>query len=153
MSLLLKIGDQEIQGKPSFAFLKHADANYGTFQEQTGKMVNGLANILTGIVDGDIQAAAQFWDCATAHLAKKGKPTIEQIEQALEERIEEDGDTEPLLKEIYKEISESGFFKKTVKNFWNDIELMNEFGKTEEEKAQNKLAYEQTLKKKAEIEA
>lgn len=152
MSLLLTIENKEVQGKPSFAFLKLANSKYGTFQEQTGKMVNGLANILTGIVEGDIQAAAQYWDCATAHLSKKGKPTIEQIEEALESRIEEDGDTEPLLKEIYKEISESGFFKKTVKNYWNDLELMKGFGKDEEEKAQNNLAYEQTLKKKAAIE-
>ncbi|MFJ8262720.1 tail assembly chaperone [Rummeliibacillus sp. NPDC094406] len=151
MSLLLKIGDKEVQGKPSFAFLKLADAKYGTFQEKTGEMTGGLMNILSGVIEGDVQSAAKYWDCATAHL--KEKPTIEKIEEALESRIEVDEDTEPLLKEIYSELTNSGFFKKTVKEFWKNLEMMKDFGKTEEEKADNKKAYDLMMEKKVEIEA
>lgn len=151
MSLHLTIGDKEIQGKPSFAFLKLADSKYGTFQEKTGKMTGGLMNILTGIVEGEVQAALEYWDCATAHL--KDKPSSEKIEEALEQRIEKDGDTEPLLKEIYNELTNSGFFKKTVKEFWKNVEMMKDFGKDKEEKAQHKTAYDLMMTKKAEIEA
>ncbi|WP_397537875.1 tail assembly chaperone [Rummeliibacillus pycnus] len=148
----LTISKKDYEAKPSFAFLKHADKQYGTFNEQTGKLENGLINILTGLVGGDVTFLPAFWDSALAHLAK-GKPSLSEIETALEERIDQDEDTEPLLKEAYKVIQSSGFFKKQVREYWEAFEQAKDFGKTDEEKAENKMMYDRMMKSKAEIEA
>lgn len=150
MALTLTIQDKQFTGKPTFAMARYANENYGNYIKKADKYAQGIENILSGVIEGSIESIVQYWDSALAHL--KERPSIAEIEAALEERIEEVGDTEPLLKEIYRELSTSGFFKKTIKGFWKNIEMMKDFGATDEEKEQNKQAYEMMLKLKAEIE-
>ena len=66
-----------------------------------------------------------FWDCGLAHY-KKDKPSLEQIEEALEEKIEQDSDK--AFSEAFTVLDESGFFKKKVNTIWK------EFTKTEKPK-------------------
>lgn len=150
MALTLIVQDKKFTGKPSFAMARYANENYGNYIEKANKYAQGIENILSGVIEGSIESIVQYWDAALAHL--KDRPSIVEIEAALEERIEQDGDTEPILKEIYRELSTSGFFKKTIKEFWKNIELMQNFGATDEEKAQNKQAYDMMQKLKMEIE-
>lgn len=151
MALTITIQNKQYTGKPSFAMARYADEKYGNYIEKANKYAQGIENILSGVVEGSVESIVQYWDAALAHL--KERPSVADIEEALEARIEEVGDTEPLLKEIYNELTTSGFFKKTVKAFWKNVELMKDFGATEEEKEQNKTAYDMMQKLKVEIEA
>ena len=150
MALTLTIQDKQFTGKPTFAMARYANENYGKYIEKANKYAQGIENILSGVIEGSVDSIVQYWDAALAHL--KERPSIAEIETALEERIEQEGDTEPLLKEIYRELSTSGFFKKTIKEFWKNIEMMQDFGATDKEKEQNKKAYDMMQKLKAEIE-
>lgn len=152
MALNLTINNKTFTTKPSFAMVKHANETYGTYIEKTGKYAQGVETILSGVLEESAESIVHYYDAALAHYGKE-RPTITEIEDALEVRIDEIGDTTPLLKEIYKELSTSGFFKNLTKKFWKNIELMKDFGETEEEKAKNKQAYEYMIERKAEIEA
>lgn len=103
MALTITIKNKQYTGKPSFAMARYADENYGTYIEKANKYAQGIENILSGILEGTVETIAQYWDAALAHL--KERPSLAEIEEALEERIEEIGDTEPLFKEIYNELT------------------------------------------------
>ena len=151
MTLELTIDKKVLTAKPSFGFARTADEKYGTYVKEIGRNKSGVNNILAGIVEGDVEAVVKFFDCGFAHLAER--PTTEQIEEALEARIEKDGDVEPLLNDIYKAFATAGFFKKTTKEFWKNMELMQDFGATEAEKEQNRKAYDMMMERKTELKA
>lgn len=136
----LMIDGKEYVGKCNFMFDRTADEKYGTVDEESGKKVDGFSNIYTRLLELDPNALLEFWDCALAYMHKE-KPKIEDIEKALDERIEEDEDVLPAIQEAFNTIDESGFFKRQAKNFWKNIELMNEVGfKDKEEAKQFELA-------------
>ncbi|MFP7199680.1 tail assembly chaperone [Lysinibacillus halotolerans] len=134
----LMIGGKEYVGKCNFMFDRTADEKYGNVDETSGKKVDGFSNIYTGLLNLDPNALLKFWDCALAYMHKE-KPKLEDIEKALDERIEEDEDVLPAIQEAFNTIDESGFFKRQAKNFWKNIELMKEVGfkDKEEEKTFN----------------
>lgn len=151
MALELTINGKVLTAKPSFNFARTADEKYGTYVKQVGRNKSGVNNILAGLVEGEIEALVQFFDCGFAHL--KERPTTAQIEEALEARIEETGDIEELFNAVYGAFATAGFFKKAYKEFWANVALMAEMGETETEKKQNATAAEYMKKKKAELEA
>lgn len=130
----LTIAGKQQEAKFGFAFKNLADKNHNQTDEN-GNEVGGFNGIYTGLLQFDLDALKAFWDCGLAHLKKR--PSISEIEAALEERIEEDGDTDQLFKEAFREIDASGFFKKSMKTFWKNLELFKTMGKTEEEKSEN----------------
>lgn len=152
MTLSLKINQTNYDAKASFAFLKVAES-FGNFDEKVNKFVGGLENLVTSLVTSEIESLVQFWTAATAHYGKKDKPSEEQIQTALEEQIEGGKDLDVLFKEAYNFMRNSGFFKKKIQNYWEQTEMMKDFGATEDEKKTNKIAYEQLMKMKNEIEA
>ncbi|WP_191556613.1 tail assembly chaperone [Metabacillus idriensis] len=148
----LTINGTEHEAKFNFKFSKLADEKYGT-EDEKGKKSNGFHNVYMGLLQASNESLVQFWDCGLNHLKGKDKPSLEAIEDAIAERIEEDGDSEPMLKEAYQAIDQSGFFKQQSKKFWKNIELMKSTGKTEEEKDRNQKIYEMLIESKKELAA
>lgn len=144
----LKIGEKQHEAKFGFAFKNLADKNYNQ-SDKDGNDVGGFSAIYTSLLQYDLDALKAFWDCGLAHL--KQRPSIAQIEAALEARIEVDGDTTDLFKEAFREINDSGFFKKDVKMFWKNFELFKTMGKTEEEKEENAKGVQVMLDARAEL--
>lgn len=140
---MLEIEGKNFEGKCTFKFDRLADKKYSE-KDKDGNDTGGFMTIYMNLLQFNNKYLLAFWDCALEYLGKD-KPTIEQIEAALEARIEEDEDTEPICKEAFKAVDESGFFKKQAKKFWKDFELMKDFGKSDEEKAENKKAYDHLL--------
>ncbi|UED81955.1 tail assembly chaperone [Lysinibacillus sp. CD3-6] len=132
----LSIKGVQQEAKFGFAFKNLADKNYNQKDAQ-GNDVGGFNGIYTGLLQFDIDALKAFWDCGLAHLGTKGRPSIAEIEEALEERINQDGESDQLFKEAFKEIDTSGFFKRDAKTFWKNLEMFKDMGKTEAEKAEN----------------
>lgn len=136
----LVINEKEFEAKCNFRFDKYADKKYGELDEN-GQKSNGFHNIYLNLLQFSNRHLVHFWDCALEHHGKE-KPSIEQIEEALEARFEEDGDTIPAFKDAFVMVDDSAFFKKQAKSFWKNMELMKATGSDEEEKEQNKKAYE-----------
>lgn len=101
----------------TFSFSKRADEKYGDIDEN-GNKVNGFHSVYMGLLQSSNDALVSFWDCGLAHIKGKEKPSVEDIQNAIVERIDEDGDTLPLLKEAYQAIDESGFFRQQLQKFW-----------------------------------
>lgn len=149
MATLTIKGDQQ-EAKFGFAFKNLADKNYNQ-KDEKGNDVGGFNGIYTGLLQFDIDALKAFWDCGLAHMKKR--PSIVEIEEALEARINEDGETDQLFKEAFKEIDASGFFKKDAKTFWKNLELFKSMGKTEAEKEENLKGVQMMLDAKTELMA
>ncbi|MCM0627375.1 tail assembly chaperone [Lysinibacillus sp. OL1_EC] len=148
MATLTIAGTQQ-EAKFGFAFKNLADKNYNQ-KDDKGNEVGGFNYIYTGLLQFDIDALKAFWDCGLAHLGSKGRPTIKDIETAIEDRIENDGGTEELFREAFREIDASGFFKRDAKTFWKNLELFKTTG-TDKEKAENAQGIQILLDAKAEL--
>lgn len=148
MATLTIAGTQQ-EAKFGFAFKNLADKNYNQ-KDDKGNEVGGFNYIYTGLLQFDIDALKAFWDCGLAHLGSKGRPTIKDIETAIEDRIENDGGTEELFREAFREIDASGFFKRDAKTFWKNLELFKTTG-TDKEKAENAQGIQILLDAKVEL--
>lgn len=136
---ILVINDKDFEAKCTFKFDRLADKMYSS-EDKEGNKMSGFMNVYMNLLQYDNKYLLAFWNCALDYMGKE-KPKLEDIEEAIEKRIEEDGDTEQLFKEAFNTVDQSGFFKKQAKNFWKDFELMKDLGKTEEEKAENLKVY------------
>lgn len=135
----LKINEKEYEGKCSFKFDRLADKKYGA-KDKDGNDAGGFMTLYMSLLQYSNNHLVAFWDCALENLGKD-KPSIDAIEKAIEDRIDEDGDTAVMFQEAFKAVDESGFFKLQAKNFWKNLETMKESGKTVEEKAENLKMY------------
>jgi hypothetical protein len=112
----LTIGKKQIEAKIAFKFDRRANDRYKGTQEGA----SGFDNIYQGLLSYDLSMLLAFWDCATAYL-KKDQPSLDAIEEALEE-IGEEGGVEKLYNEAFTALDKSGFFSPKVKDFWKNIE-------------------------------
>lgn len=147
----LKINGKELEAKCNFRFERLADKKYSE-QDKEGNDIGGFHSLYSNLLQYSNKHLLAFWDCALDYLIKD-KPKLEEIEAAIEARIEEDGDTEQLFKEAFQIIDESGFFKKQAKNYWKNIEAFKDSGKNEEEKAERAKQVEILLKAREELTA
>lgn len=139
---ILEINGTEYEAKCNFKFDRIADEKYNE-EDAKGNKTGGFMNIYMNLLNYSNKHLVAFWDCGLAHLKGKERPSVEAIEDALEARIEADGDTEALFSEAFKAIDESGFYRKQAANFWKNIEAMKEMGDTPEKKEANLKAYTQ----------
>ncbi|MEH6941530.1 tail assembly chaperone [Bacillus sp. JJ722] len=144
---LLTVNGKDYEAKVTFKFDKLADLKYSKENEK-GEEQGGFSNIYMGLLDAKHKYLVAFWDCAFAHL-KGNRPNVDEIEEALETKLEAEDDITPLFEEAFRALDKSGFFKLTVKKYWKNMELFGEVGKNEEEKLQNKKAVEMTKESRA----
>ncbi|WP_121605304.1 tail assembly chaperone [Virgibacillus sp. Bac332] len=146
----LEIDGKQLEARTDFKFDRVANEKYNE-PDAKGNTLGGLMNIYMNLLEYDTGYLLAFWDCALSHL-KKDKPALDKIEEALMERIEQDGDTEKLFKEAFSKLDTSGFFKKKVKSFWKDFEAMGKVGNKEEQK-QNKEMLDRMKQRRNELTA
>ena len=141
--MYLEIDGKQYEAKVNFKFERTAEKKY------RDENYSGLEKIYQELMAYKTSALLSFWDCATSHLAKS-QPSLEKIENALENEIE-NGDVEQLFKDAFRAIDESGFFKLQLREFWNNLELIDKLAKNEEEKEQGKVAKEMFQNKREEL--
>ncbi|MEK4922026.1 tail assembly chaperone [Cytobacillus sp. FSL R5-0569] len=129
---VLTIGEREYEARTDFKFEKVANEKYNE-EDSQGNKQGGLINIYSKLLEFDILFLSAFWDCALSHL-KSEKPSLESIENAILKHIEENGDADQLFKDAFRKLDNSGFFKQKVKKYWKNLNLMSDFGETENEK-------------------
>lgn len=145
---VLTINGKDYLGKGSFAFDRLAGKKYNAADEN-GQTMGGFMNIYMGLMAKDAQRISAFWDCALEHYEKE-RPTLRQIEDALEERIENEG-AEVLFKEVFAILDESGFYALQRKEFWKNLETLKETGKTAEEKKTNAQMHKMLIETREEL--
>ncbi|MBR0592090.1 tail assembly chaperone [Bacillus pumilus] len=119
----LTIGSKEYTARCDFAFDRTANEKYTTKEEDKA---GGTMNIYMGLLNEDALMLSAFWDCALSHL-KSGKPTADQIEEAIMKIIDEDtkGDaTDRLINEAFQTLENAGFFKGKIRQQWIMMEKM-----------------------------
>lgn len=127
----LLIDGKEYEAKTNFKFERLANEKYS--KDAEGNELGGFTNIYLRLLQFENTALADFWNCALHHY-KKDKPTLDEIEEALEEEINKDPDV--VFKQAFKTLDGAGFFKKQVKSIWNEFSKAPKKKKdeTEEEK-------------------
>lgn len=150
MAAFLTIKGKELEAKCTFGFQALADKKYSK-KDQPSDEDNGFETIYMGLIDFDNKALVAFWECATVYLSKSERPSIEDIQEALEARFEEDGDSEKAVKEAFQAIDDSSFFKKKASKFWSNAEMVKEMGDNEEERKKNLMAYNVLQKARNEL--
>jgi len=139
----LEIEGKQYEAKMSFKFSRKADSKYKATEE-----VTGVESIYQNLLSYNTDALLSFWDCATAHY--KEQPSLDKIEEALESRIEEEG-IENLFKEAFQGIDNSGFFKLQLREFWNNLDMIDKMVKDEKEKEQMIMAKEMFINRRKEL--
>jgi hypothetical protein len=123
----LVINEKEYKAQTTFKFERLANERYA---ESGGQNVGGFMSIYLGLLEYDPLSLLAFWDCALHHY-KQDKPSLDDIENALEEKI--NADSEAPFKEVFKVLDEAGFFKKRVKDIWKELERVEKPKKDESE--------------------
>lgn len=139
----LEFDGEEVEAKATFLFDKTAKKFAKDEENGNGKTtkVSGFNAIYNSILERDTNAIADFWECATAYLNKKA-PTREQIETALMEFINKNGDTLELLQGALDVMNNSGFFKQKSRQFWSQMNQAPTMVKEEEkESTKNGIEY------------
>jgi hypothetical protein len=142
----LNVNGKQYEGKVSFKFSEVADKKYAKESDQ-GE-TDGMHVIYSQLLEGNTSALSSFWDCALSH--HKQRPTVDAIQDALEEQGEED-DFDILFKDAFTAMDESGFFKKRRNNFWKNLELFKKFVKTDEEREAAKLHIQNMKESRAQL--
>lgn len=148
----LKINGVEHEAKFNFLFSLKAKDKYGEVDEN-GKKGDGFNSIYLGLLQASNESLVAFWDCGLAHLNGKDKPSVEDIQNAIAQRAEEDEDTIGMLKEAYNAIDQSGFFKQQSKKLWESFEVLKKSGATEEERERNAAIHKTLIDSKNEMTA
>lgn len=140
----LTIKDSQYEAKTTFKFEKKANAKYSTKEE--GTELNGFMSLYLNLLAGENnETLIQFWDCALAHY-KDNQPSVEAIEEALEERVDELGEVEPLFQEAFLVLDKSGFFKKQANTFKKGLltETKPQKNETQEQKKERETQNQAT---------
>ncbi|MGG3573410.1 tail assembly chaperone [Bacillus gobiensis] len=143
----LTIGDKQFEAKVGFKFDRVADKKYSGEGELTG-----LETIYQGLMGYKTKSLAAFWDCATAYYGKREQPSLEMIEEAIIKVIEEDeNELENLFKDAFKALDESGFFRLQLKEYWKNIDMLEQLAEDEKEMKQAQMAKQMFTTKRAEL--
>lgn len=88
----LEIKGKDIEAKGNFAFARKAKEFDD--RDEEGNKREGLTKIYNGLLSRKTDSIIDFWECAAA---KEKSIKREHIENAIEQIIEEEDDTLPLL--------------------------------------------------------
>lgn len=113
----LEIKGKDIEAKGNFAFARKAKEFDD--RDEEGNKREGLTKIYNGLLSRKTDSIIDFWECAAA---KEKSIKREHIENAIEQIIEEEDDTLPLLQGALDVLDNSGFFKQEIKNFWLNVQ-------------------------------
>lgn len=141
----LTIDGKQFEAKANFKFERTAEKKY---KDENGE-ITGLEKVYQDLMSYKTSALIAFWDCATSHYAKH-QPSLEKIEEALSELIENgtEDEVEQLYKDAFQTVDNSGFFRLQLREFWNNLDLVDKLAKDETEREQAQLAKEMFLNKR-----
>lgn len=134
----LEFKDAKLKAKGTFMFDIHAE-KYAK-EDKDGNEGSGYHEILQGILNRKTIAIVHFWDCALAHV--KNRPSIQEIQDVIQDVIDKEGTTLGLLQGAVQVLGESGFFKEEFKMFWFQFNQAPKLVKKEDkEEAENALPF------------
>lgn len=146
---ILTIAGKQFEAKTNFKFEKLAEKKYKN-QHKDNEM-SGLEGIYQDLLSYKVAGLLKFWDCATAHY-KENQPSIDDIEEAIENFIEQNPEEDQkLYQDAFQAIDNSGFFRLQLKEFWNNLDMIEKMVDDEKELQQAQAAREMFLAKRIEL--
>jgi hypothetical protein len=146
---ILTIAGKQFEAKTNYKFEKLAEKKYKN-QHKENEM-SGLESIYQDLLSYKVAGLANFWDCATAHYGN-GQPSKEDIETAIEDFIDQNPEEDvKLYQDAFQAIDNSGFFRLQLKEFWNNLDLIEKMVEDEKELQQAKMARDMFIAKRVEL--
>lgn len=144
----LTINGKQFEAKANFKFERAADKKY---KDEKGE-ISGVEKIYQDLMSKKIGALLAFWDCATAQYGKGHQPSLVDIEESLTTIIENDNEeVEQLFKDAFQTMDNSGFFRLQLKEFWKNLDLIDQLAEDEKEKKQGEIAKKMYLERRKEL--
>lgn len=88
------------------------------------KITGGFSKVINDLIDQNVGVLAKVFEVAAKGNKDFKNVTIDEILEAIEERMEEDGDADKLFKEVFEAIDRSAFTRNELKKFVNDMKLV-----------------------------
>ncbi|MGJ0122112.1 hypothetical protein HMPREF2905_00780 [Staphylococcus sp. HMSC078E07] len=131
MTNTLNINGKDYTAKGSIAFVREAKQFAETTEKDGVKTKgDGVTGIFLGLIQQDPEKLSQFWYCAVSNLTKE-KPSLIEVESAIEKYAEENGEIDSLFKGALNTLRNDGMVKGKVNNLI-DTMYQNRKGKEKE---------------------
>ena len=103
-------------------------------EPERDKLSGGFSKLLPLLIEQDVEGLVHLWEA----VAQKhgGKVTTDDVMEAIDARMEEEGDATPLFKEALEAIEESAFSRNELKKFVKNMKLVSEMKSKDEEEAE-----------------
>lgn len=136
----LEINGKDYEGQVKFKFCFVADEKHTQKNKDGIETQSGVQYLYSKVLGEDPMYLAYFWECALAH--HKQKPTLNDIQEALDAKAGEEEDYDALFQEAFQMMDNSGFLKGQIRKYWKEQRMNVNFAEKEEEKK----AYKEYLK-------
>lgn len=123
----LNVNGQEITVKFSIALDKALNKAIPSEKgDSRNKLTGGLSKVLNDLLDMDVETLAKIFETANNLASKENKVkcSIDDIFNAIDERMNEDGEAIKIFSEVFAAIDESAFTRNELKKFVNNMKLV-----------------------------
>lgn len=102
------------------------DEETGKAKSGREKLSGGIQKILPELIDMDVETLAQVFDIAMKHAPKdkQVKATLDEILEAIDERMNEDGDATKIFADVFEAIDDSAFSRNELQKFVDNTKLI-----------------------------
>lgn len=125
---ILNIKDQEFELKFSILLDKLLNKNIKDDEETTGKqkLTGGISKVLPQLIDMDVETLAQVFEIAIKYAPKDKqiKVSTDDIYEAIDERMNEDGDAVKIFTDVFEAIDQSAFSRNELAKFVENMKLV-----------------------------
>ncbi|WP_107839451.1 tail assembly chaperone [Metasolibacillus meyeri] len=123
---ILSIKEKEFELKFSVALDRKLNKDIKGENDNKNKLTGGLSKVMNDLLEMDIEALAKVFKAAMDIAPKEEKvvASIEEIMDAIELRMDEDGDATMIFSEVFAAIDASAFTRNELKKFVKNMKLV-----------------------------
>lgn len=125
---VLNIKGEEFELKFSIILDKLLNKHIKDDEETTGKqkLTGGISKVLPQLIDMDVETLAQVFEIAIKHAPKDKKINVnpDDIYEAIDERMNEDGDAVKIFTDVFEAIDNSAFSRNELAKFVENMKLV-----------------------------
>lgn len=90
------------------------------------KLTGGISKVLPQLIDMDVETLAEIFEIALKHAPKDKqiKASFDEILEAIDERMNEDGDAVKIFTDVFEAIDQSAFSRNELAKFVENMKLV-----------------------------
>ena len=125
---ILNIKGEEFELKFSILLDKLLNKNIEDDEKTTGKqkVTGGISKVLPQLIDMDVETLARVFEIAIKYAPKDKqiKASTDDIYEAIDERMNEDGDAVKIFTDVFEAIDQSAFSRNELAKFVENMKLV-----------------------------